>query len=137
MNSILTPILALVVWSLIVWAWMLATRIPAMQKAKFDPQGAAHTTALHVLPSRVRAVADNYNHLMEQPTLFYGLVIYLHLTAQAGPINIMLAWGYVALRVVHSLVQNTANIVALRFILFVASTLMLVILTARAVWALF
>ena len=106
MNSILTPILALVVWSLLVWAWMLATRIPAMQKAKFDPQGAAHTTALH-------------------------------LTAQAGPVNIMLAWGYVALRVVHSLVQNTANIVALRFILFVASTLMLVILAARAVWALF
>lgn len=136
MNSILTPILALVVWSLLVWVWMYATRIPAMQAGKIDPQSAAHPGSLNVLPSRVRSVADNYNHLMEQPTIFYALIVYMHLTSQADALNIDLAWSYVALRVIHSLIQNTANIVPLRFLIFTLSTLTLFALAIRAVIAL-
>lgn len=136
MNSILTPVLALVVWSLLVWVWMYATRIPAMQAGKVDPQSAAHPGALNVLPSRVRSVADNYNHLMEQPTIFYALIVYLHLTNQGDALNIDLAWSYVGLRIVHSLIQNTANIVPLRFLIFTISTLSLFALAARAVLAL-
>jgi hypothetical protein len=131
-TSILTPILALVAWSLLVWIWMYATRIPAMQAQKVAPQAAAHPGSLDVLPSSVRAVADNYNHLMEQPTIFYALIVYLHLTQQGDPINVDLAWAYVALRVVHSLVQNTANLVPLRFLIFSLSTLPLFAMVARA-----
>ena len=136
MNSILTPVIALVVWSLLIWAWMYATRIPAMQAGKVDPQSAAHPGALNVLPSRVRAVADNYNHLMEQPTIFYALIVYLDLTHQGDVLNIDLAWSYVGLRMVHSLIQNTANIVPLRFLIFTLSTLTLFVMAARAVLAL-
>jgi hypothetical protein len=132
----LTPVLALVVWSLLVWLWMYVTRIPAMQKAGVDPQSAAHPGSLSGLPSQVRAVADNYNHLMEQPTIFYALVIYLHLTGHGDPLNVALAWGYVALRVVHSLIQNTANIVAFRFVVFSVSTLVLAAMAVRGVLAL-
>ena len=132
MTSILTPILALVAWSLLVWIWMYATRIPAMQAQKLAPQAAAHPGSLDVLPSSVRAVADNYNHLMEQPTICYALVVYLHLTQQGDPINVDLAWAYVALRVVHSLVQNTANLVPLRFLIFSLSTLPLFAMVVRA-----
>ncbi len=137
MNSILTPILALVAWSLLVWVWMYATRIPAIQKAKLDPQTAAHPGSLNVLPSSVRAVADNYNHLMEQPTIFYALVVYLHLTQQGDPVNTNLAWAYVVLRAVHSLVQNTANLVPLRFLIFSLSTMMLFAMVVRAGISLF
>jgi hypothetical protein len=119
-------------WTLLVWLWMYITRIPAMQNAKIDPQSAAHPGSLSVLPSPVRAVADNYNHLMEQPTIFYALAFYLHLTSQADALNVDLAWGYVALRVVHSLVQNTANIVPLRFLIFSISTLALFAMVIRA-----
>ena len=91
MNSILTPVLSLIVLSLLVWVWMYATRIPAMQKAKTDPQTARHPGSLDTLPTSVRQVADNYNHLMEQPTIFYALVFYVFLAGHGDQTHIYLA----------------------------------------------
>ncbi len=125
MTTILTPILVLVAWTLVVWVWMVGTRVPAMQKAKMHPQKAARTNALD-LPTNVLQVSDNYNHLMEQPTIFYALIAYVYLAGAESQLNIALAWAYVGLRIAHSLVQNTVNVVMIRFYLFVASTLCLV-----------
>ena len=81
-------------------------------------------------------MADNYNHLMEQPTIFYALVFYTFITGgQDGP-AIALAWAYVALRIVHSLIQATVNIVLVRFGVHVLGTLCLIALAARDVMAL-
>jgi hypothetical protein len=135
-HSILVPVLALVVWSLIVWIWMYATRIPAMTASKLDPQMARHPGSLDVLPNPARQVADNYNHLMEQPTIFYVLVFYIFLVNHDSGFAVALAWAYVALRVVHSLVQNTINVVNLRFLVFATSTLVLMVLAGREVFAL-
>ena len=55
---------------------------------------------------------------MEQPTLFYALVVYSYLAGQQNAVNLALAWGYVAIRVVHSLVQATVNVVLVRFSIF-------------------
>lgn len=124
--NVLAPVLALILWSLVVWVWMYATRIPAMLKAKIDPQAARFPGSLDVLPDKVRQVADNYNHLFEQPTIFYALAVYTYLTAGVTGLTCALAWAYVALRVVHSLVQGTVNIVNLRFLVFAVSTLVLI-----------
>lgn len=124
--NVLAPVLALILWSLVVWVWMYATRIPAMLKAKLDPQDARFPGSLDVLPDGVRQVADNYNHLFEQPTIFYALAVYTYLSATVTPLTCTLAWAYVALRVVHSLVQGTINIVNIRFLVFAASTLVLI-----------
>lgn len=132
----LTPVLALIVWTLIVWIWMYATRIPAMQKAKISPQSAVHPGALDALPTDARAVADNYNHLHEQPTIFYALAIYTHLAGPADEINVALAWAYVLLRVVHSLIQIVVRRVSLRFAVFVLSTLCLMAIAVRDLLAL-
>ncbi|MBI1329984.1 MAG: MAPEG family protein [Alphaproteobacteria bacterium] len=131
MSSILTPVLALVCLSLLVWIWMYATRIPAMQRAKLNPQEARFPGSLDVLPDGVRQVADNYNHLMEQPTIFYALVFYIFLAGHSDPTHIWLAWAYVGLRVVHTLVQGTANIVNLRFLVFATSTIVLMVMAVR------
>ena len=136
MTSMLTPVLALIVWSLIVWIWMYATRLPAISAAKIPPQAARHPGSLDGLPSGVRQVADNYNHLMEQPTIFYAMVFYVVLAGHSDQIHIYLAWAYVALRVTHSLIQNTVNIVAVRFAVFTLSTLALAAMAAREVIAL-
>jgi hypothetical protein len=130
------PILALVLWTLVIWLWMYATRIPAMQKAKLDPQEAARTRTL-VLPPEVMWVSDNYNHLMEQPTIFYATAFAAQIAGQADAMNVVLAWTYVVLRVVHSLVQCTVNIVMLRFTVFSLSTLALAALALRTAWAVF
>ena len=135
MTSMLTPVLALIVWSLIVWVWMYATRIPAIQAAKIDTQRAQHPGSLDGLPSSVRQVADNYNHLMEQPTIFYAMVFYIVLAGHSDAPHIYLAWAYVALRIVHSLIQNTINVVTLRFSVFALSTFVLMAMAAREVIA--
>src|ERR1700684_1108721 len=136
-HSILTPALALVIWTLIMAVWLYAVRIPAIGKAGIDPASAQEPTSLDALPLKVRQVGYNYNHLMEQPTLFYALVVYSYLAGQQNTVNLALAWAYVAIRVVHSLVQATIIAVLVRFGIFITGSLALAILAARDVWALF
>ncbi|PKP81376.1 MAG: hypothetical protein CVT79_11070 [Alphaproteobacteria bacterium HGW-Alphaproteobacteria-18] len=137
-TPLLLPAAVLVAWTLVVWAWMLATRVPAMQKARLHPEKAKHTRggAWNALPSEVRQVADNYNHLMEQPTIFYAIVMVLAVSGEAGMVDVGLAWAYVGLRIIHSLWQATKNVVMIRFYLFVASTLVLFPLAGRAIYLL-
>jgi len=135
-ETILTPVLAMVVWSLVMWLWMYATRIPAMQKAGINAAKMKSKSEMDVLPVEVRRIADNYNHLHEQPTIFYALVVYCHLVGSADPMMIGLAWGYVALRVLHSLIQALWNFIPVRFLVFISSTMILIVMTVRAVLAL-
>lgn len=132
-SPILAPVVVLVAWSLVMWCWMYATRLPAMFKAHMvlDPN-APRGEQMDQLPPHVRWKADNYNHLMETPTIFYAIAITLALMDEGGGINLVLAWGFVGLRVLHSLVQALINIIQLRFALFVLSTLMIVGLTFNA-----
>lgn len=136
MESILTPVLALVSWSLVMWLWMYATRIPAMQKAGIDAGALKEKSELEVLPRSVRQIADNYNHLHEQPVVFYALAFYCHAVGTADSLNIQLAWAYVALRVAHSLFQALVNFIPVRFFLFILSSLCLIALAARNLMAL-
>jgi len=131
-TEFLTPVLALVAWTLVMWFWMYATRLPAMKEAGIDPQDAAYPgTWAHRLRPGVRSVADNYNHLHEQPTIFYALMFFAAITGGGDPTALKLAWAYVALRVVHSLVQATFNRVIVRFSVFALATLVLVVMVAR------
>ena len=135
-HAILVPVVALVAWSLIMLIWLYATRMPAMRKAGIGPQEGAHARDLNArMPAHPRQVADNYNHLMEQPTIFYAICFALQFLDQTQPINIGLAWSYVVLRVAHSLVQCTINYVPLRFALFVLSTLALAAMSVHAALA--
>lgn len=132
----LTPILMLVTWSLIMWIWMYVRRIPAIQAAGIDPDDARFPGSLNILPDNARSAADNYNHLHEQPTVFYALALYTHLAGAVDPLSVGLAWAYVGLRVVHSLVQVTINKVAIRFAVFALSSLTLIVLAGKNVLAL-
>lgn len=128
----LTPVLALVAWTLVMWIWMYATRLPAMKAAGIDPQQAADAGSLaQRLPPATRWVADNYNHLHEQPTIFYALMFFAALTGGGDATATALAWIYVVLRVVHSLVQATVNRVVVRFVVFAAGSLVLMVFTVR------
>ena len=132
-HEILTPVLALVGWTLAMWLWLYATRLPAMQRVGIAPQDARHPgTYANRMPEHARSVADNYNHLHEQPTIFYALVFYLALTGGGDATALAMAWGYVGLRVVHSLVQATINLVPLRFVIFALGTGLLFALAIRA-----
>lgn len=137
-SPILAPVVALVLWSFVMWAWLYATRIPAMQAAKvvLDPNMTSAELSERIPPS-VRWKADNYNHLMEQPTLFYATALTLAFVGQGGGLGLTLAWTYVGLRVVHSLVQATINAIMLRWAVFMLSSLALLGMAILAAMAVF
>lgn len=135
-KQLLVPVVALVAWSMVMWTWMYITRIPAIQRAnmKLDPN-APRGEQMATLPPEVRWKADNYNHLMEQPTLYYAIVLVLALCSTNAALDSKLAWTYVALRVVHSFVQSLINKIIWRFAVFFISSLVLIALIVRAVIA--
>lgn len=135
-SNMMTPVLLLVCWTLVMWVWMYATRIPAMQKAGINAAKMKEKSEMDVLPHSVRQIADNYNHLHEQPVLFYALCTYSHLVGVADSLNMHLAAAYVVLRVAHSLFQCTSNFIPIRFGLFVLASIPLFIIAIRNLLAL-
>lgn len=138
MTAFLLPVLVLVIWTLIMWIWMYATRIPAFQKAGITPDQARHPGSYSdKIPSDVRAVADNYNHLHEQPTIFYAVMAFAALTGGADAALAWMAWTYVGLRIAHSLIQCLTSNVGLRFGVFALGSLTLMVIAGREVMRLF
>jgi hypothetical protein len=134
----LQPALALVIWTLLIWVWMYVTRLPAIFKTRPNFRQIKTGQQLRqVLPDKINWVADNYNHLHEQPTVFYMLCVLLYLTNPESSACLYLAWLYVALRVAHSLWQILINEINARFTLFSLSSLTLMfmcVLAARGLW---
>lgn len=131
---ILAPAAVLVAWTLLVLLWMASTRLPALAKLKLPPEksrGGRGSDLDGVLPAEIQWKAHNYNHLMEQPTIFYALVMILALGGYAQ-IDVTLAWAYVVLRIVHSLWQALVNTIPVRLGIFIVSSVVLVVLAIRA-----
>jgi hypothetical protein len=138
-SALLAPLVALAAWTMVMWVWMYATRLPAMTRAGIDGTKLVGSTGRSlrddlVAAGEVRAswVADNYNHLLEQPVIFYAVVLTLALLGAGNGTTLMLAWAYVALRVAHSLIQVLSNRVLLRFAVFALASLALIGLVVAA-----
>jgi hypothetical protein len=139
-SPILQPMAVLAGWTMLMWLWMYATRIPAMGAAKIDSKTLVGGTGKDLdgkLPDKIQWIAHNYNHLHEAPTVFYAVALALALIGQGDGLNATLGWAYVALRIVHSLVQATVNRVMIRFLLFALSSLTLIALTLHLLLAVF
>lgn len=139
-TNILQPVAVLAAWTMVMWAWMLATRLPAMRAKGIQLTrlvGSTGRSADGVLPDRTQWKAHNYNHLMEQPTVFYAVALTLFVAGWGAGLNAWLAWGYAGFRIAHSIVQATFNRVAIRFVLFLLSSLCLVALCVHALMAVF
>ena len=136
--QMLAPAAVLVLWTLIMLTWVAATRFSAMAKAGVDlktaPPGGRGVNLDGVLPESVQWKSHNYTHLVEQPTVFYATVVILTIMG-AGALDVMLAWAYVGIRIVHSLWQATVNRIPVRFSLFLLATACLLVLAVRAVMA--
>ena len=138
--EILKPLVVLAAWTMVMWLWMYATRIPAMNKAGIDTKGltgGASGSLDGVLPDKTQWIAHNYNHLHEAPTVFYAVALVLAIVGQGDGLNAALGWAYVGLRVLHSLIQATVNRVMIRFLVFALSSLVLIVLVVHAGFAVF
>lgn len=134
--QILAPAAVLVAWTLVMLVWMTVTRLPALKKQGIDvgtgKPGGRGQDLEGVLPDEINWKAHNYAHLVEQPTLFYAVVVILAIMGPTAQ-DTLLAWGYVALRIVHSLWQATVNRIPIRLGLFALGTILLAALTIRAI----
>ena len=140
LSNMMTPVLALVVWTMVILVWLYLRRIPAMRKAGIEPakiKGSESYASMPPLNPKAVWVSDNYNHLHEQPVIFYALCVYTHLVGVWDGLNVGLAWAYVAIRIVHSLIQVTTNFVPLRFAVFNLGSIVLAIIAVRNVLGLF
>jgi len=134
--SVLDPMLAMLAWSGLIIAILLMTRIPSVIKQWGNLQFAKHSDELRPkMPEKFRYVTDNYNHIFEQPTLFYAVLIYIQLADTASKTNISLAWAYVTLRVIHSVIQLTSNNVSWRAASFATSSLVLIAIISMEIFA--
>lgn len=135
-SPILVPVVALVAWSLIMLGWTAVARSRAFAKLGISwgtiPRGSRGVNLDGRAPDEAQWPSHNYNHLMEQPTLFYAIALTLALMGMGTGLNYWLAWGYVGLRIVHSIIQATVNIVAYRFTVFALATACLLGLTVHA-----
>lgn len=131
--EILRPVFVMGLLTTLIFVWMLLTRLPAMTKAGLAAQDARDTSVLKSLPPHVAQIADNYNHLFEQPTLFYAVAIAIAVLGHVDPFHVQCAWAFTLLRIAHSLVQSTLNIVMVRFTLFLAAWVVLGIMVVREV----
>ena len=126
-SEILQPIVALAAWTMVMWLWMYATRIPAMGKVKeLDTTNMVGGTGAKldgVLPEKV------------QWTVFYAVALTLAVAGAGDGPNAHIAWIYVILRILHSLIQALWNRVMVRFLVFVLSSLTLVCLVYQAAMA--
>ncbi|MEP6868067.1 MAG: MAPEG family protein [Novosphingobium sp.] len=138
--EILRPVAVLAAWTMVMWLWMYATRLPAISQAKVNPDDLVkgpRKSLDDILPPQVQWKAHNYNHLHEAPTVFYAVALLLAIVGKGDGLNATIAWAYVGLRVIHSLVQVTVNKVPLRFGLFALSSLCLIALVIHALIAVF
>jgi len=135
-SPILAPVVALVPWSLIVMVWMAVARFGEFRRLGITmakiPRGARGADLEGRADPRAQWKSHNYTHLMEQPTIFYAIALALALMGFGAGINLWLAWAYVAVRIAHSIVQATVNVVAIRLPLFALATFCLLGLTVHA-----
>jgi hypothetical protein len=134
-SEILKPVAVLIVWSLVMLVWMVIVRLPAMKRAGIDlgtVRGGKPGGLDGVIDEKAQWPAHNYIHLMEQPTIFYAVALLLAFAGAGNGINATIAWIYVGLRIIHSLIQATANIIRFRFIAFALSTIALIMLSVHA-----
>ncbi len=135
-SAILLPVFAMGLLTVAMFVWMLATRVPAMTRAGMVTQDARDTSTLKTLPPEVAQVADNYNHLFEQPTLFYAVAISIAVLGHVDAVHVACAWAFTALRVLHSAVQATINVVHIRFALFGLAWIAVAVMIVRELLAL-
>ena len=120
--ALLIPVLVLIIWTFIIFLIMAFGRVSFMN----NPQDAADSKDYkNQLPAWVNRTADNYNHLFEQPVAFYAVTLSIALINNFDILVVQLAWAYVLIRVIHSLVQLTINIVLVRFFLFASGWLII------------
>lgn len=131
-TTILTPFLATMLLTLVVWVYMYGRRLSFIFARGLDPKQMTPLELARVSPPEVSAPSDNLKNLCEMPTVFYAVVLYLYLTRNVDAAYVDAAWAFFLFRALHSVVHCTFNVIPLRFALYVISSAALWFMVVRA-----
>jgi hypothetical protein len=123
--NILGPLFALAAWTLLVLLLIPFFRVRSVRRREIGPNDFKYGESPAVPPD-VSIPNRNYMNLLEMPMLFYVVCLVLYVTAGASREAIFVAWAYVGLRVLHSLIHLTYNHVLHRLVAFTLSNAALV-----------
>ena len=135
--AIFQPFVATMLLTLVVWIYMYSRRLPFIFSSGLDPKQMTPAELARRSPPQVSNPSDNLKNLFELPTVFYAVVLYLYVTQQVDAVYLAAAWCFFALRVLHSLVHCTFNLIPLRFTVYVVSAAALWFMVMRAAVAAF
>ena len=138
--EILYPMFGMIFVTAMVMMLLYISRIQALSNRSKNPNRLPNEVARHsdeirkYMSPRNRVITENYNHLFEQPTLFYAVVVYIFLMGNTDTTHIILAWGYVIFRAIHSVYQLTLNQVPMRATIFgIAGAFLLIMIFREAI----
>lgn len=123
--AILWPMFALAAWTVGILLLVATRRILSGISGRVHPREYALGESPKV-PADVSLANRNYMNLLELPVLFHAICLVAYVTHTGAAQVVLLAWAYVALRVVHSFIHVTYNHVMHRFVAFAASNFVLV-----------
>ena len=132
--QIFTPLLGMIVLTLIVWVYMYSKRLPFIFANQFNPNEITPDEFNRLSPVDVRNPSDNLKNLFEIPVLFYVICLYLYVTGQVDTFYLIAAWTFFVFRVIHSLVHCLTSNVMLRFAVYCISTAAVWVMALRAAW---
>ncbi len=136
-TAIFVPFFGVMLLTLVIWLYMYARRIPFIMRSKLTPQQLTPVELARLSPPQVANPSDNLKNLFELPTIFYAVVLYLYVTQQVDSVYVIAAWIFFGLRILHSIVHCTVNVVPVRFWLYAISALALWFMVVRMAWAAF
>lgn len=123
---ILQPVAVLMLLTALVWLLMYVRRLSYILKNNIDPQSIATPEAMNsIIPAHIHGASNNLKNLFELPVIFYALCALLLLTQMVTVTDLYCAWAFVILRIVHSVIHCTVNIVNMRFAAYLLSSLVL------------
>lgn len=130
-KPILIPLLVQVLLTFLVWAYLFARRIPEIKNKGIDPQRLRDRAEAHALMPDSGSASNNLKNLFELPVLFYVAVLLSLVLMIQDMLLVLLAWGFVATRIIHSMIHCSYNNVNHRFIAYALSCLFLLIMWVR------
>lgn len=132
MTSMLFPMAAMVLMTLVIAFYMAKVRFTAIKSGETTDLSYFKTfQGASTEPENVQKVQRNYHNLLGTPMLFYAACAAALALGIADTVLLYMAWAYVGLRVIHSYVHITSNVVTLRFRIFALSMFMLTAIWVR------
>ena len=135
MSPILYPVIAMLALTALVWLALFLTRIPAIGKSGLPPETFATPSGAEQLPDHTKNISNNFKNLFEVPIVFYTLCLTMAIGGLVDGTHVSMAWGFVALRALHSLVHCSYNKVMHRFLAYAGSCVLLWVMLVRLILA--